>query len=151
MGDQEAVRQAERRTGPQRGDDPVVVLHLRGIGDQQQDHVGAGDHLVHLAERAVRRGEARGFGLRPRARAGPEPHRHLDAAALQRLAQILCLRRRLRGPADDPDLPDALQGVRQARKEMAPTPNDPFLGIAQFDPFLREYRRRERHRFPQSG
>jgi hypothetical protein len=139
------VRQPEGRTRTYRRHDPIEIVGLCGVGDQQEDEVRAGDDIVHFAARAVGLGKPGLLDIRDRFRAGTQPDLDADAAAGERFAQILCLCRPLRRPADHADLADSGKGLGEQRKEMTAAADDPFLGAAENDLFFLEHRRVERH------
>ena len=125
--------QAQRRAGTEGGEDLLVVLGEGGVGDQQQRHVALADHVVHLAQRAVLLGEADGLGLLHRGGAFAQADLDLDAGALERFAQVLRLRRPLRGPADDADLLDAVERLGQQREEVAAAGDDGLFPVGHLD------------------
>ena len=129
VADQEAVREAERGAGAERFEDLAVQLRLGGVGNEQEHEVRLLDDGEHLAQRAVLLGEAGLPRLGHRARARAQADLHLDAGALERVAQVLRLRRALRAPADDADLLDAREGLGQQGKQVPPTFDD-LLGVA---------------------
>ena len=110
------MAEAERRARTEGGEDLLVVLGEGGVGDQQQRHVAFADDIVHFAQRAPLLGEADGRCLLHRGRAFSQADLHPDAGAFERLAQVLRLGRALRRPADDADLPDAVEGLGQQRE-----------------------------------
>ena len=88
------------------------------------------DDVEHLAQRAVLLGEAGLARLRHRRRAVAQADLDLDAGALERVAQVLRLRRPLRAPADDADLLDAREGLGQQREQVAAALDDLLGAIA---------------------
>ena len=130
VAEQETVREAQRRARAQALEHLGVELGLGGVGDQQKDDVRLLGHREHLAQRAVRLGEARLARVVHRRRPGAQADLHLDPGPLQRVAQVLRLRRPLRAPADDADLLDAREGLRQQRKQVAATLDDLLAAVA---------------------
>ena len=132
------MRQAERRPRTDGLEDSLVFFRLGRVGNQQQDQIRLRDNLVHLAQRAVGVSETQRLCGRNRIRVRAQAHRHADARADQRVAQIARLRGSLRRPSDDADLLDPLERLRQQRKQMALAGNDIFLGAAELDFFFAE-------------
>ncbi len=91
VGHQKTMRQPESGARSDRRHDPIIILRLCSVGDQQQDEVGVGDDVVHLAARPVGLGKARLFDIRNRIRTGPQPNLDADAAAGERFSEILRL------------------------------------------------------------
>src|SRR5205823_6619832 len=89
-------------------------------------------------QRAAGPGEARLLRGGDRRRARAQADLDHDAAAGERVAQVLRLRRPLRRPADDADLADALEGVDEAREEMASAADDVFRRAGQLQRLLLE-------------
>jgi hypothetical protein len=148
MRQQEAVAEAERRAGPEGGEDLLVVLGEGCVGDQQQRHVALADHLVHLAQGAVLLAEAHGLGLLHGGGAFAQADLDLDARALERLPQVLGLRRALRGPADDADLLDAVERLGQQLEEVAAALDDGLFAVGHLDGTGLENLGREAHDCP---
>ena len=142
------MRQSERRPRSDRCHDPIVILGLSCVRDQQKDEVGFGGDRVHLACGPVGSRKAGLLGGGERARASAQPHFYADAAAGERFPQVLRLSRTLRRPADDANLTDPRERFGQQREKMAPASNDPFFGAAQGDLFHRENIGAERHIAP---
>ena len=122
--EQEAVRETERDARAQVLEHLAEELRLSGVRDQEQHEVRLAHHLEHLPERAVRLGEARLLGGLRRARARAQADLHLDAGALERVTQVLSLRRALRAPADDADLLDARERLREQGEQVAAAAHD---------------------------
>src|SRR5712692_2956432 len=133
--EQEAVRQAERRARLQRVEDLPVQLRLRGIGDEKDGEVVAANDVQHLAQRVVLLAEARRARVRERLRALAQSDDDLDARALERFAQVLRLRGALRAPADNADLLDARERLRQQAEQMAPAAKEALLHTVELDRF----------------
>src|SRR6266568_2200711 len=57
----------------------------------------------------------------------------LDARALERFAQVLSLRRALRAPADDADLLDARERLRQQAEKVPPAAQEALLDAVELD------------------
>src|SRR6266481_2538122 len=142
---QKTVGQPESGAGPERRHDPVEIIGLCSVRNQQQYEVRSGDHLVHLAARPVGLGKPGLLDIRDRTGVGTQPDLDADAAAGERFPEILRLGRPLRGPPDHADLADPGKGLGQQRKEMTAAAHDPLLGAAEDDLFFLEHRRVERH------
>ena len=119
--------EAERGAGLHGREDLLVQLGLGGVADEQHDEVGLLDGVEHLTERVVVLREADGARGLEAGGALAQADLDLDVRALQRVAQVLRLRRRLRAPADDTDLLDALERLREQREEVAPSADDLLL------------------------
>ena len=145
VGEQEAVREAQRGAVAERVEDAPVVLRERGVGDEQQRHVGLVDDRVHLAQGAALLREPDRLGLLHRSRAFPQADLDPDAGALERLAQVLRLRGSLRRPADDADLGDSLECLRQERKQVTAAGNDGLFAVGEADGSGLEHVRGEGH------
>ena len=127
------MRQAERRSWLERVEDLLVQLRLRGVGDEEDREVVTANDIKHVAERAFLLAEARSAGVGERLRALAQPDDDLDARALERLAQILRLRRTLRAPADDADLLDARERLRQQAEQVPAAPKEALLHSVELD------------------
>ena len=125
---QEPVRKAQSGARFEGIENAFVVLGLRGVGDEKQDQVGFGDDRVHFAERAVFFGETGCPGFVHRGGALSQAHFDCDRGALKGFPEVQRLRGALRAPADDTDLPDAFEGLRQLVKKVATAADDKFLG-----------------------
>ena len=71
-------------------------------------------------------------------RAAAQADLDLDAGALERLAQVLRLRRALRAPADHADLLDALERLGQQREQVAAADDHRFFAAPDVDHLLVE-------------
>ena len=119
--------------GCKRGEDLVVQLGERGIGDEQDDEIRRPDHVEHLAERAVVLREPFGAGLIERRRSGTQPDRDRDVGTGERVAQVQRLGPALRSPADHPDAADAGEGLGQEPEQVTTAGEHSLVGAVQFD------------------
>ena len=131
--EQESVRQAECRARLQRVEDLPVQLRLRRIGDEEDGEVVAANYIEHVAQRAVLLCEAGRPSVSDRLRALAQPDDNLDASALERFAQVLRLRRALRAPADDADLLDARERLRQQAEQVPAAAKEALLHAVELD------------------
>ena len=148
--EEEAVRQAERGAGLEVGEDLLEERGLGGIGDQEDDEVGLGDDVEHLAEGPGVLGEPGLTGGVHGRRAGTQADLHRDVGAGQRIAQVLGLGGTLGAPADHADLRHAVERLGQQGKQVATAAHDGLLGPRHLDDLLGEDLRLEveflRHR-----
>jgi hypothetical protein len=73
-----------------------------------------------------------------------QPDLHLDGRALERVAQVLRLRRALRAPADHADLLHALERLREQREQVAAAAHHVFdVALGQLESFFLEHLRLE--------
>mmetsp|Transcript_25254 Transcript_25254/g.63637 ORF Transcript_25254/g.63637 Transcript_25254/m.63637 type:complete len:468 (+) Transcript_25254:613-2016(+) len=136
--EQEAVRQAQGGAGLHGGQDARVQLGLGSVGDEQNDHVAVGDDVKDLAQGALLLGEVALLRLGRAGRAGAQANADLNVHARlrERLAHVLRLRGRLGAPADDADLLDAGERLRQRGELVAAAADDVLLGVGKLGQLL---------------
>src|SRR6185436_8465478 len=84
-------------------------------------------------------GEARLTRSLHRRRVAAQTDLDLDARALERVAQVLGLRRALRAPADHADLLDAGEGLGQQRQQVPAADHDALFLATDVDDLLFEH------------